>query len=63
MLHTLRTQAEHFRFLLPMISHQYTVYALDLPGMGYSEIVPGASYDEAALRAGVKRLLNDRFVL
>ncbi|MEU1276588.1 alpha/beta hydrolase [Streptomyces sp. NPDC005799] len=59
LLHTLRTQAEHFRFLMPMLSHQYTVYALDLPGMGYSEIVPGASYDEPALRAGVKRLLTE----
>src|SRR5436305_9482771 len=59
LLHTLRTQAEHFRFLMPMISHQYTVYALDLPGMGYSEIVPGASYGESALRAGVKRLLTE----
>ncbi|MEU1276371.1 alpha/beta fold hydrolase [Streptomyces sp. NPDC005799] len=59
LLHTLRTQAEHFRFLIPMLSHQYTVYALDLPGMGYSEIVPGASYEEPALRAGVERLLTE----
>ncbi|WP_406222140.1 alpha/beta fold hydrolase [Streptomyces canus] len=59
LLHTLRTQAEHFRHLIPLISDQHTVYALDLPGMGYSEIVPGASYDEPALRAGVKRLLTE----
>jgi pimeloyl-ACP methyl ester carboxylesterase len=26
--------------------------------MGYSQIVPGASYDEAAMRAGVKRLIT-----
>ncbi|MFC9841325.1 alpha/beta fold hydrolase [Rhodococcus sp. NPDC127530] len=55
----MRTQAEHFRHLIPLISDQYTVYALDLPGMGYSEIVPGASYDEPAMRAGVKRLLTE----
>ncbi|MDQ0764873.1 pimeloyl-ACP methyl ester carboxylesterase [Streptomyces canus] len=54
----MRTQAEHFRHLIPLISDQYTVYALDLPGMGYSEIVPGASYDEPAMRAGVERLLT-----
>ena len=48
LVHTVRTQAEHFRSLIPLISDQYTVYALDLPGMGYSEIVPGASYDEPA---------------
>jgi pimeloyl-ACP methyl ester carboxylesterase len=59
LLHTVRTQAEHFRHLIPLISDQYTVYALDLPGMGYSEIVPGASYDEPAMRAGVERLLTE----
>ncbi|GGW95458.1 alpha/beta fold hydrolase [Streptomyces lomondensis] len=59
LLHTVRTQAEHFRFLIPMISDRYTVYALDLPGMGYSEIVPDASYDEPAMRAGVERLLAE----
>ncbi|MFD5268268.1 alpha/beta fold hydrolase [Streptomyces sp. NPDC058335] len=59
LLHTVRTQAEHFRLLIPLIADQYTVYALDLPGMGYSEIVPGASYDEPAMRAGVERLLTE----
>ncbi|MFJ8141531.1 alpha/beta fold hydrolase [Streptomyces sp. NPDC096013] len=59
LLHTVRTQAEHFRHLVPLIADHYTVYALDLPGMGYSEIVPGASYDEPAMRAGVERLLTE----
>ncbi|WP_277210083.1 alpha/beta fold hydrolase [Isoptericola croceus] len=59
LLHTVRTQAEHFRSLIPLISDHYTVYALDLPGMGYSEIVPGASYQEPAMRAGVERLLTE----
>jgi pimeloyl-ACP methyl ester carboxylesterase len=59
LLHTVRTQAEHFRDLIPLVADQYTVYALDLPGMGYSEIVPGASYDEPAMRAGVERLLTE----
>jgi pimeloyl-ACP methyl ester carboxylesterase len=59
LLHTVRTQAEHFRSLIPLISDRYTVYALDLPGMGWSEIVPGASYDEPAMRAGVERLLTE----
>ncbi|WP_020133933.1 alpha/beta fold hydrolase [Streptomyces sp. 351MFTsu5.1] len=58
LLHTVRTQAEHFRGLVPLLADRYTVYALDLPGMGYSEIVPGASYDEPAMRAGVERLLT-----
>ncbi|WP_318219040.1 alpha/beta hydrolase [Streptomyces sp. SCL15-6] len=59
LLHTVRTQAEHFRLLIPLVSDRYTVYALDLPGMGYSDIVPGASYEEPAMRAGVKRLLTE----
>ena len=59
LLHTVRTQAEHFRLLVPLIADHYTVYALDRPGMGYSEIVPGASYDEPAMRAGVERLLTE----
>jgi pimeloyl-ACP methyl ester carboxylesterase len=59
LLHTVRTQAEHFRSLIPLVSDRYTVYALDLPGMGYSEIVPGASYDEPAMRVGVERLLTE----
>ena len=58
MLHTVRTQAEHFRHVIPLVAQRYTVYALDLPGMGYSEIVPGASYEEPAMRAGVNRLIT-----
>lgn len=59
LLHTVRTQAEHFRSLIPLVSDRYTVYSLDLPGMGYSEIVPGASYEEPAMRRGVERLLTE----
>ena len=59
MVHTVRTQAEHFRHLIPLVQQRYTVYALDLPGMGYSQIVPGASYQEPAMRAAVKRLITE----
>src|SRR5690348_17975369 len=58
LLHTVRTQAEHFRHLIPLVQERYTVYALDLPGMGYSQIVPGASYDEPAMRAAVKSFIT-----
>jgi pimeloyl-ACP methyl ester carboxylesterase len=58
MLHTVRTQAEHFRHVIPLVAHRYSVFALDLPGMGYSQIVPGASYAEPAMRAAVKRLIT-----
>jgi len=58
LLHTVRTQAEHFRHLIPLVQQRYTVYALDLPGMGYSQIVPGASYQEPAMRTAVERLIT-----
>jgi pimeloyl-ACP methyl ester carboxylesterase len=58
LLHTVRTQAEHFRHLIALVQQRYTVYALDLPGMGYSQIVPGASYEEPAMRAAVKSLIT-----
>src|SRR3954453_10459226 len=58
MVHTVRTQAEHFRHLIPLVRERYTVYALDLPGMGYSQIVPGASYEEPAMRSAVERLIT-----
>jgi pimeloyl-ACP methyl ester carboxylesterase len=58
LLHTVRTQAEHFRHLIPLVQERYTVYALDLPGMGHSQIVPGASYEEPAMRAAAKRLIT-----
>lgn len=57
LLHTVRTQAEHFRKLIPLLQDRYTVYALDLPGMGYSQIVPGASHEEPSMRAAVKNLI------
>lgn len=58
LLHTVRTQAEHFRHLIPLVQQRYTVYALDLPGMGYSQIVPDASYEEPAMRAAVKTFIT-----
>jgi len=58
LLHTVRTQAEHFRNLIPLVQDHYTVYALDLPGMGYSEIRPEASYKEPAMRAAVEDLVT-----
>jgi pimeloyl-ACP methyl ester carboxylesterase len=58
MLHTVRTQAEHFRNLIPLVQKRYAVFALDLPGMGYSQIVPGASYQEPAMRVAVKSLIT-----
>jgi pimeloyl-ACP methyl ester carboxylesterase len=50
LLHTVRTQLDHFQFVIPKLLDAFTVYAVDLPGMGWSDIAPGASYSEPALR-------------
>jgi pimeloyl-ACP methyl ester carboxylesterase len=59
LMHTVRTQLDHFQFVVPRITHAFTVYAVDFPGMGWSDIVPGASYEEPALRAAVVRVVED----
>jgi pimeloyl-ACP methyl ester carboxylesterase len=59
LMHTVRTQLDHFQFVIPRITDAFTVYALDFPGMGWSDIVPGASYEEPALRAAVVRVVED----
>ncbi len=50
LLHTVRTQLDHFQLVIPRLVRDFTVFAVDLPGMGWSEITPGASYAEPALR-------------
>jgi pimeloyl-ACP methyl ester carboxylesterase len=59
LLHTVRTQLDHFQRVVPQITDAFTVYALDFPGMGWSDIVPGASYEEPALRAAVVRMVEE----
>jgi pimeloyl-ACP methyl ester carboxylesterase len=53
LMHTVRTQLDYFQRVIPRLWDNYTVYALDLPGMGWSDIVPGARYEEPELRAAV----------
>jgi pimeloyl-ACP methyl ester carboxylesterase len=50
LLHTVRTQLDHFQLVIPKLLQAFTVYAIDLPGMGWSDITPGARYTEPALR-------------
>src|SRR5881409_4389093 len=64
LLHTVRTQLDHFQLVVPKLVDAFTVFAIDMPGMGWSDITPGASYTEPALRRAtvefVKTLdLND----
>ena len=44
LLHTLRTQLDLFEKIVPDLARDFTVYALDYPGHGYSDI-PNANYD------------------
>jgi pimeloyl-ACP methyl ester carboxylesterase len=44
LLHTLRTQLDLFEKVVPDLAKYFTVYALDYPGHGYSDI-PNAKYD------------------
>jgi pimeloyl-ACP methyl ester carboxylesterase len=53
LIHTIRTQLDYFHRVTPQLWDSFTVYALDLPGMGLSDIVPGARYEEPELRAAV----------
>jgi pimeloyl-ACP methyl ester carboxylesterase len=53
LMHTIRTQLDYFHRVIPQLWDSFTVYALDLPGMGWSDIVAGARYEEPELRAAV----------
>jgi pimeloyl-ACP methyl ester carboxylesterase len=58
LMHTIRTQLDYFHRVIPLLWDSFTVYAVDLPGMGWSDIVPGARYEEPDLRAAVVEFVN-----
>jgi pimeloyl-ACP methyl ester carboxylesterase len=58
-MHTVRTQLDHFQLVVPQLTAAFTVYAVDFPGMGWSEIIRGAAYDEPALRTSVVRVIEE----
>jgi pimeloyl-ACP methyl ester carboxylesterase len=57
LLHTLRTQLDLFEKVVPELAQTFTVYALDYPGHGYSDI-PEARYDAAFFVDSVTRFLD-----
>ena len=59
LMHTVRGQLDYFQRVIPQLWDHYTVYALDLPGMGWSDIVPGAQYEEPQLRAAVVEFVRE----
>jgi len=50
LMHTLRTQLDYFQRLIPLLTGSYTVFAVDLPGLGWSEAAPGLATDEPSVR-------------
>ena len=60
LLHTVRTQLDQFQLVIPKIVDAFTVYAIDMPGMGWSDIRPRASYTELALRRAVVEFVKRR---
>jgi pimeloyl-ACP methyl ester carboxylesterase len=57
LLHTLRTQLDLFEKIIPELSKHCTVYALDYPGHGYSDI-PRARYDAPFFTTMVEKFLE-----
>jgi pimeloyl-ACP methyl ester carboxylesterase len=57
LLHTLRTQLDLFQKVVPELARQFTVYALDYPGHGYSDI-PEAHYDAEFFAESVAKFLD-----
>jgi pimeloyl-ACP methyl ester carboxylesterase len=53
LLHTIRTQLDYFEYVIPELAKHFTVYAIDLPGHGYSFIDKKAHYDEPYFRSVV----------
>ena len=58
LLHTIRTQLDYFQEVIPLLAKHYTVYAIDLPGHGYSSIDTKASYDEPYFRSAVMAFID-----
>jgi pimeloyl-ACP methyl ester carboxylesterase len=57
LLHTLRTQLDLFEKVVPDLANSFTVYALDYPGHGYSDI-PQARYDADFFAGSVEGFLD-----
>ena len=54
LLHTLRTQLDMFQKVIPALAGHFTVYAVDLPGHGFSDI-PSVEYSPEFFRSAVER--------
>ena len=46
LLHPIRNRLEYFDLVTPLLTKNFTVYALDLPGFGDSPVNKNAEYDQ-----------------
>jgi pimeloyl-ACP methyl ester carboxylesterase len=58
LMHTIRTQLDYFQQVIPELAKHYTIYAVDLPGHGYSSIDSNANYDEPYFREAVIKFIE-----
>lgn len=58
LLHTIRTQLDYFRDIIPKLSKHFTVYAVDLPGHGYSSIDLAQRFDEPYFRRSIRAFID-----
>ena len=58
LLHTLRTQLDMFQKMIPLLSERFTVYAIDYPGHGYSDI-PNTEYTPQYLLKMIEQFLDN----
>jgi pimeloyl-ACP methyl ester carboxylesterase len=59
LMHTVRTQLDHFQRVIPRDYRRVHRLRDRFPRHGWSDVVPGASYEEPALRAAVVRVVED----
>lgn len=52
LMHTIRTQLDYFKQLIPLLENNYAIYAIDLPGHGYSSLLD-REYTEPLMRKSV----------
>jgi len=57
LLHTLRTRLDLFQKVVPRLTQRFTVYALDYPGHGFSDI-PMERFDAGFFASSIEKFLS-----
>jgi len=57
-MHTVRTQLYYFQRVIPLLTGRHRVYAVDFPGMGWSDIQEDAHYDHADLQRAIVEFVS-----